>query len=160
MNPKQSELLNILKNPQIPYEEKFGTEEEIAMHFGFRKFEAGDIPQVYKIVVEFWRSLAFNEIDRNDEGLFAIRNKVANDCLRLSLQLPKGQKFFRYYPRLKMVEGCDNKIKKIFKSNYTNGYFDIFQITSGTYYHGQNSFIPVHHIGNRDYWFYKREFFF
>ncbi len=112
MSPKQSELLNILKNPQIPYEEKFGTEEEVAMHIGFRKFEVDDIPQVYKIVVEFWRSLGLNRIDRDDEGLFAIRSKVANDCLRLSLQLPEGQKFFRYYPRVKRVEGCDDHAKK------------------------------------------------
>ena len=70
MNPKQSELLNIIKNLQIPYEEKYSAVEEIAMHVAWRKIEADDISQVYQTVVEFWRSLGLNEIDRDDEGLF------------------------------------------------------------------------------------------
>jgi len=111
MTPKQSELLNILQNPQMPYEEKFGAAEEIAMHIGFRKIEAGDIHQVYQIVVEFWRSLGLSKIDRDDEGLFKIRNKMANVCLGLSLQLSEGQKFYKYFPRLKKVESCENQIK-------------------------------------------------
>lgn len=110
MNPKQSELINILKNPQIPYEEKFGAAEEISMHIGFRKIEESDILQVYQIVVEFWRSLAVSKIDRDDEGLFEIRNKMAHNCRSLSLQLPGGQKFFRYYPKLKRVEGCKDQV--------------------------------------------------
>ena len=123
MNPKQSELLNIIKNLQIPYEEKYSAVEEIAMHVAWRKIEADDISQVYQTVVEFWRSLGLNEIDRDDEGLFEIRNKMANVCLGLSRQLPKGQKFFKYYPIVNKAEGFDDRVRnKMIVGAFKTGY--------------------------------------
>jgi len=110
MTPEQSELLGILKNQQIPFEEKYVAAEDITIDIDDRKIEASDITQFYQSMVEFWRGLGLNKIDRDDEGLFEIRNKLANACLRLSLQLTEGRKFFKYFPMVKRAEGFEGRV--------------------------------------------------
>jgi len=107
MTPKQSELLNILKNLRIPFEEQFVAAEEIARG----KIEASVIPRIYQSIVEFWRSLGLCKIDRDDEGLFEIRSKLASVCYILSFRLPEGRKFFRYFPIVKRAEGFEDRVR-------------------------------------------------
>jgi len=119
MTPEQGELLNILKNPWIPFEEQFVAAKKIAMG----KIEERDIPRVYQSIVEFWRSLGLCKIDRDDEGLFEIRYKLASICLILSLRLPGGRKFFRYFPIVKRAEGFEDRVRnKLMEGALKTGY--------------------------------------
>ena len=80
-------------------------------------------------MIEFWRSMGLNKIDRDDEGLFEIRSKLANVCWRLSLQLPEGRKFFRYFPIVKRAEGFEDRVRNkmmvgAIKPGYGTSYYE------------------------------------
>lgn len=105
MTNNHFKFLYILKNKQIPLEERFDAVMSIAREVAERNINAIDIPRFYQPMIEFWRSFGLSKIDRDNEVLFDIRKKLANLCLRLSLHLPEGQKFFKYFPMVKKAEG-------------------------------------------------------
>jgi len=123
MTPEQFELYYILRNQQIPFRERYCAVEDIAKEVRYKKIEATDIPHFYHSMVKFWRSLGLSNIDRNDERLFDIRKNIASICLMLSLQLPEGQIFFKYFPRINRAEGFEDRyLKKIMVGAIKPGY--------------------------------------
>ena len=73
-------------------------------------------------MVEFWRSLGISKTDREDVRLFNLRRRIANVCLIISMHLPEGQKFFRYYPKVHKAEGFDNRKNKMKEGVFKTGY--------------------------------------
>ena len=122
MTPQQFELLYTISNDDFTFEDRLEAAYEIDMELRKNKIETVDIELFYKAMVEFWRSLGLSKKDREDNGLFAIRKKLAFVCLRLSMQLPNGQKFFRYYPRVHKAEGLDNRMNKMKTGVFKTGY--------------------------------------
>ena len=100
MTPEQFELFYILKKQDIPFGERFSAAKEIGEEALHRRIEPVDIPMFYPLTVDLWRSLGLSKTDCDDRRLFEIRKKLANVCWRLSIQLPEGQKFFKYFPRV------------------------------------------------------------
>jgi hypothetical protein len=115
MTPEQFELYYILQKQRIPFEEKVRAAQIIGREVLLRRIEQEDIPLFYPLAVDLWRSLGSNEAERNDLGLIDVRKKLANVCWRLSLQLPEGQKFFTYYPRVQRAEGFEERVTKKIK---------------------------------------------
>ena len=67
-----------------------------------------------------------SEIERNDEKLFDIRKRLANVCWRLSLSLLEEPKFFKYFPRVKAVEGFEDRfLNKIDGRSHKTGIWNI-----------------------------------
>ena len=129
MTPKQIELLHTLKNRQMPFEERYNAAEEIGREVSDGKITDSDIPQFYQLMVEFWRSLGLSKLDRENEQLFDIRTNLAYFCSRLSLKLPEGRKFFKYFPWVKRAEGFESRvlnkmISGILKSGYGKSIYD------------------------------------
>lgn len=128
MTTEQFELLNILKNKKLPFEKRYWAVKMIGLEAGLKKNDQSEIKLFYEPMVELWRSLGLSKKDRKDEKLFSIRKKIASFCLILSLQLPEGQKFFTYYPKVKKAEGFDphmNKRKKgVLKTGYGSSLYE------------------------------------
>lgn len=122
MTPQQFELLYTISNDDFNFEDRIDAAYEINKELWKNNIEAVDIQLFYKAMVEFWRSLGKNKKDREDNGLFAIRKKMANICYRLSLRLLNGQKFFNYYPKVNKSEGFDNRTNKIKEGILKTGY--------------------------------------
>jgi len=123
MTPEQFELLYILKNQETPFGERFGSARVIGKEALFRRIESVDLPLFYTPMVDFWRNLGLNKIDRNNEKLFAIRKELASTCWRLSLLLPGGRKFFKYFPKVNKAEGFEERVShKLKKGQLKSGY--------------------------------------
>ncbi len=123
MNPEQFELFYILKKKDIPFGERFSAAKEIGEEALMRRIEPVDIPMFYPLAVDLWRSLGLSKTDCDDRRLFEIRKKLANVCWRLSFQLPEGQKFFKYFPRVKRAEGFEERVyKKMMQGALKPGY--------------------------------------
>lgn len=112
MTPAQFELFYILRNEDMPFEERFSAAKEIGEEALMRRITPEEIPIFYPLTVNLWSGLGLSETDREDKRLFDIRKKLANVCWRLSIQLPEGQKFFKYFPRVKRAEGFEERVDK------------------------------------------------
>jgi hypothetical protein len=110
MTPAQFELFYILRSQDMPFEERFSVAKEIGEEALMRRIEPVDIPLFYPLTVDFWRSLGLSKTDSHDERLFNIRKVLANVCQRLSFQSPEGQKFFKYFPRVRRAEGFEDRV--------------------------------------------------
>jgi hypothetical protein len=123
MTPEQFELFYILKKQDIPFEERFSAAKEIGDEALFRRIEEVDIPLFYPLTVDLWRSLGSSKTERDDKGLFEVRKKLANVCWRLSVRSPGGQKFFKYFPRVKRAIGFEDRVfNKLIKGALKTGY--------------------------------------
>jgi hypothetical protein len=110
MTPEHFGLFYILRSQDMPFEERFSAAKEIGEEALRRRIEPVDIPMFYPLAVDLWRSLGLSKTDCDDRRLFEIRKKLANVCRRLSFQLPEGQKFFKYFPRVKRAEGYEERV--------------------------------------------------
>jgi hypothetical protein len=54
-------------------------------------------------LVNFRKSLGLWSADRYDETLFKTRKELAGACWTLSLFLPEGRKFFKYFPHIAKI---------------------------------------------------------
>ena len=123
MTLEQFELFYILKKQDIPFEERFSAANEIGEEALMRRIEPVDIPMFYPLTVDLWRSLGLSKTDCDDRRLFEIRKKLAKVCRRLSFQSPEGQKFFKYFPRVKRAEGFEERVyKKMMQGALEPGY--------------------------------------
>jgi hypothetical protein len=123
MTPEHFGLFYILRSQDMPFEERFSAAKEIGEEVLRRRIEPVDIPMFYPLTVDLWRSLGSSNTDRHDISLFSIRKNLANVCWRLSLKLPEGQKFFRYYPRVERAEGFKDPVKnKVLQGAFKTGY--------------------------------------
>jgi hypothetical protein len=105
MNKRYQEWLTLLENEESPFEKRYQASLLIAQEARFRKIEAIQIPRFYQALVNFWKSLGLWSADRYDETLFETRKELAGACWTLSLFLPEGRKFFKYFPHIAKVEG-------------------------------------------------------
>jgi len=120
---EQFDLLCDLKDLKLPFEERYRAAVEINRAVIYRGIAPDDISLFYNPMVEFWRRLTLITADRDEERLFDTRRKLANICRNLSLKLPGGQKFFKYFPRVKRAEGFDGRFSnKIMTGKITPGY--------------------------------------
>jgi len=128
MDKKHKELLALLENEQAPFDERYNASNLIAQEAWGGRIEISDIPRFYQALIKFWNSLSLMSIDRNDRTLFPIRKDLARICERVSRELPQGQKFFRYYPRIACVEGPNrfNRNKMITGSLRHNQFLSIY----------------------------------
>jgi len=123
MTPEQFELFYILKKLDLPFRERLSAAREVGREALLGKIDQGDIPLFYQAAVDLWRRLGSSKTDRHDISLFSIRKNLANVCWRLSIKLPEGQKFFRYYPRVERAEGFEDRVKhKMLKGAFKTGY--------------------------------------
>ncbi len=123
MTPEHFGLFYILRSQDMPFEERFSAAKEIGEEALRRRIEPVDIPMFYPLAVDLWRSLGLSKADCDDRRLFEIRKKLANVCWRLSIQLPEGQKFFKYFPRVKRAEGKEERVyKKMMQGALKPGY--------------------------------------
>lgn len=123
MTPEQFELFYLLKSQDMPFEERFSAAQGIGNEVLYRRIEPRDILVYYPVAIDFWRSLGLSKTDRDDAKLFHVRNRLANVCWRLSLQLPGGQKFYKYYPRVKRAEGFEGRVyNKVIQGALKTGY--------------------------------------
>jgi hypothetical protein len=113
MTPAQFELFYILRNKDMPFEERFSAAKQIGEDALMRRIEPVDILMFYPLTVDLWRSLGQSKSDCDDKRLFEIRKKLANICWRLSIQSPEGQKFFKYFPKVERAEGFEERVYKI-----------------------------------------------
>jgi hypothetical protein len=111
MTPELLDLLNDLENAKLPFERRFAAVQEIGREVLFRKIEISEIPLFYQPMVDLWRGLDLSGEDRGDKSLIETRTKLATICNRLSLQSPEGQKFFKYFPRVKRAEGFASRVR-------------------------------------------------
>ena len=104
-------------------EERFNAAIEIGREALLGGIEAVDIPVFYPAAIDFWRSLGVRKTDRNNAKLFHVRTRLANVCWRLSLQMPDGRKFFKYYPMVKRAEGFEARVSaKVIQGTLKTGY--------------------------------------
>ena len=123
MTPEHFGLFYILRSQDMPFEERFSAAKEIGDEALLRRIEAVDIPSFYHLAVSFWQSLCLGKSDCDDRRLFGIRKQLANVCWRLSIQLPEGQKFFKYFPRVKRAEGFEDRVhNKVIQGALKPGY--------------------------------------
>ena len=122
MTPEQFELFYVIKKRELPFEERYNAAFEIRREVGLKKVEENEIHLFYEAMVEFWRSLGVSKTDREDPSLFDIRRRIAIVCLFISMQLPEGQKFFRYYPKVHKAEGIDTRMNKMKEGVFKTGY--------------------------------------
>ena len=123
MTPEHFGLFYILRSQDMPFEERFSAANEIGEEALMRRIEPVDIPMFYPLTVDLWRSLGLSKADCDDRRLFDIRTEMANVCRRLSFQSPEGQKFFKYFPRVKRAEGFEERVyKKMMQGALEPGY--------------------------------------
>jgi hypothetical protein len=99
------DFLDLLLDNDIDLKERIGTARKITLDVLTKKNEEYDVSHIYQIMVQFWRNIGSSDADRNDSGLFLKRTILATQCMLVSTRLPEGQKFFKYFPRIELVEG-------------------------------------------------------
>jgi len=105
MDRTHLESLALLEDDAVAFESRYQASRLIAQDARVGKIEKIHIPRFYEALVRFWKSFGLRTIDRGNETLFPIRKELARCCSTVSLFLPEGRKFFKYYPRPPKVEG-------------------------------------------------------
>lgn len=122
MTLEQFELYYVLKKQELQFEERYRAVLEIHSEIGLNKIEESDIQLFYNAIVDFWRSLGLRKIDRENEKLYSLRKRIANVCISISMRLPLGRKFFRYYPKVLKAEGFDSRTNRMKTGALKTGY--------------------------------------
>ena len=105
MDGIREESLALIEDERAPFDARYKAACTIAEEARFRRTDASDVIRFYEALVRFWKHFGLQTIDRYDEKLFRTRSELARCCWTLSLLLPQGRTFFKYYPRLTRVEG-------------------------------------------------------
>ena len=105
MNKKHLNLLNFLRNKQAPLKERLSVADQIKNEVLRKNIPKEDIRRIYRVMVQFWKSLGTLVSDRFDESLFLTRIRLGMSCKHVSRFLPEGQRFFSNYPKIELAEG-------------------------------------------------------